>query len=250
MIKLGLIGRELGHSFSPEYFKKKFTALGEQNEYSYEALEFENWDKAERFIRQSGYHGFNVTIPYKKDAAKFCDYLDHWAEKIKAVNTLVTSPHGKVFGYNTDAPGFLQTLTDREIKVSKALILGSGGAASAISTAIKNQGGMSIIVSRSKKSGDFTYADLWKDESILRSTDIIINCSPIGTYPKTKNSPDIPYHQLNSDQILYDLVYNPPETVFLRRGKKAGCRTINGYEMLCNQADLSWEIWYSFVKEA
>ena len=250
MIKLGLIGRKLGHSFSPEYFRKKFAASGDQDKYSYEALEFENWDEAESFIRESGYLGFNVTIPYKKDAARFCDYLDHWAERIKAVNTLVISLHGKVFGYNTDAPGFLQTLSDREIKVKKAMILGSGGAAAAIQSAIEKQGGESIIISRSQDVGDFTYADLWKNESILPSADILINCTPLGTFPETEKSPDIPYHQLYSDQILYDLVYNPSETVFLRRGKEAGCRIINGYEMLCNQAELSREIWTSFMKDA
>lgn len=249
MVQLGLIGKKLGHSFSPDYFEKKLKALGLFNDISYQALEFSEWDEAYDFIKNSAYMGYNVTIPFKKDAAKTCDYLDPWALKIKAVNTLVIGKKSKIFGYNTDAPGFLQTLKEHQIKVKKALILGSGGAASAVGSAIEFQGGKVLKISRSKERGDFLYRDLREDLSIVKSADIIINCTPLGTFPEIHESPPLPYHQLNSNQILYDLVYNPAETLFLRRGKEAGCKTINGYTMLCNQAELSWEIWKSFMKE-
>jgi len=248
MIQLGLIGRKLDYSFSPDYFKKKLRALGLVEEINYQALEFGEWNEAYDFIKNSEYLGYNVTIPYKINATKICDYLDPWAIKIKAVNTLVIGKKGKFFGYNTDAPGFLQTITDLQLKVKKALILGSGGAASAVASAIEFQGGTVLKISRSKERGDFSYSELFDDDSIVKSADIIINCTPSGTFPDINESPPLPYHQLNSHQILYDLVYNPAETLFLRRGKEVGCKTFNGYAMLCNQAELSWEIWKSFME--
>lgn len=243
MNKLGLIGKKLGHSFSPDFFSKKFKDLGITSKFQYSALEFESWSEASKFILSSNYLGFNVTFPYKKDALNICDYLDYWAMKVSAVNTLCIKKDGKIWGYNTDAPGFLQTINDRGIQVKKALILGTGGAAFAVKSALDHMEVEAYFVSRSKQRGDYSYDQLCDDNSIMGETDLIINCTPLGTHPQIYQCPPIPYEQLNSNQILYDLVYNPAESVFLSRGMNVGCKTFNGYEMLRTQAEFSWRIW-------
>jgi shikimate dehydrogenase len=150
--------------------------------------------------------------------------------------------NGKWKGYNTDAPGFLLTLKSSLPKIGKALVLGTGGAAAAVAFALKNEGVTVKSVSTSGR-GDFNYSEL--EEAGISGFDLIVNCTPLGTFPKTDQCPEIPYGQLIPEQILYDLVYNPSETLFLRRGKERGCETMNGMKMLVNQAELSWEIWFN-----
>ncbi|WP_020526744.1 shikimate dehydrogenase family protein [Flexithrix dorotheae] len=254
MKKFGLIGFPLSHSFSKKYFTEKF-----ENEKIegcvYELYEIPEVDKLPQILLQNPeLKGINVTIPYKKDVLKFLDEIDHSARKIGAVNVLKVGEFGKIKGFNSDYYGFMESLKkfigySENIKI-KALILGYGGASLAVKTVLEDLNIDFAYVSRSAEKvrekeqvNCYTYDDL--KTGVFKDYKLIINTTPLGMSPNLDASPDIPYQELNSEYFLYDLVYNPEETVFMKKGKEKGANVKNGLEMLVLQAEKSWEIWNS-----
>jgi shikimate dehydrogenase len=189
--------------------------------------------------------GFNVTIPYKQDIIKYLDEIDEDANTIGAVNTIKIMKEGKLKGYNTDIYGFensLRPLLQSHIK--KALILGTGGASKAIAFVLKKNDIYCNFVSRNPTNTQtISYDDL--DVRVISNHHLIINCTPVGTFPNIESSPGIPYEFLGDKHFLYDLVYNPEVSTFLAKGEERGAKIKNGEEMLQLQADRSWEIWNS-----
>ena len=245
MKKFGLIGYPLSHSFSVGYFAEKFTR---ENIRDCEYLNFpiDSITEFSGLIRSnSELCGLNVTIPYKEQVIPFLDEIETTAKRIGAVNTIkfILSRDKKILkGFNTDIYGFSEAL--REImskKVENALILGTGGASKAVAFSLDEMGIKYSFVSR--KTGHLAYSNL--DKSIIDQHKLIINTTPLGTYPDIDVFPDIPYRFLTSSHILFDLIYNPAETVFLRKGREQGARIVNGLRMLHLQAEKSWEIWNS-----
>lgn len=246
----GLIGHPLGHSFSASYFAEKFAAEGI-------AARYDNYDLADISAVDQLRHlaGFNVTIPYKQAILPFLAGISPEAEAIGAINT-VRVVDGQFYGHNTDVIGFreslIQWLRSHEVQPAtfSALVLGTGGASKAITYALTQLGITWQYVSRTPREGQISYADLplllspcAADGQPSPSPLLIINCTPLGTFPAVDACPDIPYHLLSEHCYLYDLVYNPAETLFLRRGREQGCPTKNGLEMLHLQAEAAWRIW-------
>lgn len=236
----GLIGHPLGHSFSARYFAEKFAAEG--IDARYDNFDLDDIGEVETLRRLSG---FNVTIPYKQAIIPYLDGMSDEARAIGAVNT-VRVENGRFYGYNTDVIGFRESLRDWLAKdnasVRSALVLGTGGASKAVCYALSQLGIAWQLVSRTPKEDCLTYDDLRK-ETALASIDLVVNCTPLGTFPNVDTCPDLPYESLNPAIRLYDLVYNPEETLFLRRGREQGCPVKNGLEMLHRQAEAAWKIW-------
>lgn len=247
MKKLGLIGYPLGHSFSKKYYLEKFEK--ERIEHiDYDLYPIERITDFPPIFSNKDFYGVNVTIPYKIEVMDYLDELSEEAEAIQAVNCIRIRhrpdgrPHLK--GYNTDAYGFEASLKPLLVPHDKkALILGNGGAAKAVTYALDQLGITYKLVSRTKQIDNYTYDEL--DASILADYTLIINCSPVGTFPNIAEFPRLPYEYINDRHLLYDLIYNPEETTFLKKGKEKGARTKNGYEMLLLQAEKNWEIWNS-----
>lgn len=243
MRRFGLIGKSLKHSFSKMYFEEKFKKDG-ITDCSYELFELDDISGLMEFIARNNLSGLNVTIPYKEAVLIFLDKTDEKARLIGAVNTIkVVNDKGKILleGFNTDYLGFMKSLEGLEIKGKKALILGTGGAAKAVAFALQTLGIDYMLVSRNPKEKQTGYDDL--NEETVGNHQIIINATPLGMFPNVNSYPEIPYEFITSRHLLYDLVYNPEETVFLRRGKERGAKTINGRKMFELQAELSWKIW-------
>lgn len=244
----GLIGFPLKHSFSSQFFSEKFNTEHIDAEY----LNFEIEDVQEiRHVILFNQHlkGLNVTIPYKEKVIPFLDDISPEAAHIGAVNVInIERKPGDMYfyrltGYNTDAIGFkdsLSPLLNHSVH-KKALILGTGGASKAVAQALSDLGIEWRYVSRTPGDNRFSYDQLSK--KILSDYTIIVNATPVGTFPNVNESPAIPYHYLTPDHLLYDLVYNPEETLFLQKGKGEGATTKNGKEMLRRQALAAWEIW-------
>lgn len=243
--KFGLIGKNISYSFSPKYFAEKFAQLGLKD------LKYFNFDIPEieefpflLYHREEEFKGLNVTIPYKESIMRYLNEIDEDAKQIGAVNTIKVTDDNRLIGYNTDYYGFqksIEPLLKEHHK--KALILGTGGASKAIAFALKKMGIEYKFVSRSVSEGNYLYSMLNKE--IIEEYTVIINSSPIGTHPNINESPNIPYQFITDKHLLYDLIYNPSETKFLREGSKQGATIKNGYEMLGLQAEKSWEIWNS-----
>lgn len=245
MDKYGLIGYPLKHSFSYRFFGEKFERENIDATYNnYEISDIK--DLASIITDDSEIKGLNVTIPYKEKVISLLDEIDDDAAQIGAVNVIRIIREKKsviLKGYNSDIIGFqnsIQPLIDKDIH-KKALILGTGGAAKAVYYGLINMGIESKYVSRSERTGGLVYNDL--NKNILNEYKIIINASPLGTFPDVDSCPDIPYQYLTSSHILYDLVYNPPLTQFLKNGVEQGSIIKNGYEMLELQALAAWDIW-------
>lgn len=240
--KFGLVGRDISYSFSRGYFAAKFKS--ENTAHTYVNFDLQSIEELDDIIRNTpSLKGLNVTIPYKEEVIPILDDLNKQARKIGAVNTIRITRYQKLIGYNTDYYGFKNSLKPLLKKHHKtALILGTGGASKAIAYALKKLNIAYDYVSRSEKKGvKFLYSDLTDD--IISSYSIIINCTPIGTFPNVNECPDIPYDAITKKHILYDLIYNPEQTKFLSCGDMKGATTINGLEMLRLQAEKSWEIW-------
>lgn len=240
MKKFGLIGRNISYSFSKGYFADKFkneNIVGS----AYDVFDLQQIQEVEKVFETEDIKGFNVTIPYKQDVIPFLDELSPEAKEIGAVNTVLIQD-GKKIGHNTDCFGF-QTSLQPLLKPNhtKALVLGYGGAAKAVIYVLNKLGIQYQIVSREASEGRISYDDL--NEEIINSHQLIINCSPIGTFPNITSAPNIPYEFLTSEHLLYDLIYNPEVTQFLQNGIEKGATIKNGYEMLVQQAEKSWEIW-------
>ncbi len=241
----GLVGYPLGHSFSRRFFTEKFAT--EHIDAQYLNFEIPSIDNFPEIIKDNAdLHGLNVTIPYKQQVMQYLNGLSPEAEAIGAVNVVkVTREGGKVTltGHNSDVIGFVNSIRPL-IKPhhKKALILGTGGASRAIRYGLENKLGIEpLFVSRSQHPGMITYSDI--SAAVLDEYEVIVNCSPCGMYPHVDEAPAIPYELLTSRHLLYDLVYNPEETLFMKKGAEQGATVKNGYEMLILQAIASWEIW-------
>jgi shikimate dehydrogenase len=243
MKKFGLLGRHIDYSFSRTYFTNKFKH--NQLECEYVNFDIENIEQFRSIIETTpNLMGMNVTIPYKEAIIPFLDQIDVDAKQIGAINTIAFH-NQKLTGFNTDTYGFEKSLV-RLLKSNhnKALILGTGGASKAVAFTLKKLGIEYHLVSRrDSKAVAFTYEKL--SEDIIRQHQLIVNCTPVGTFPKIEQAPKLPYNAIGHDHLLYDLIYNPSETQFLKQGKKKKAQTINGLEMLELQAEKSWEIWNS-----
>lgn len=245
----GLIGKSLKHSFSQVFFEEKFKKEG-LADCQYRLFELPAiTDLAQLLVSEPDMRGFNVTIPYKKSILPYLDELSPEAAAIGAVNVvkLVHEVKGVkevnevwLKGYNTDAEGFALSLKG-VVLPEKALVLGTGGAASAVSFVLRQRGIPFLQVSRSSGRGDLTYAEV--TEEVLRDYRFVINCTPVGTLGEGQRLLPLPYEALTSAHFLYDLVYNPEVTPFLEKGKQYGARTQNGLKMLHLQAEAAWRIW-------
>ncbi len=241
MKQFGLIGETLVHSFSADFFTKKFKA--ENIDANYKLYELKNLETEFPLLLKntSNLCGLNVTIPYKQRIFPFLDKIDADAEEIGAVNVIKFS-NGKLIGYNTDVVGFEMSLTKHLLPHhTKALILGTGGASKAVAFVLQKLGIEFTFVSRTKANDNYTYNEL--NEETIKEHLLIINASPVGTYPRTEDAPNIPYLHLSTKHYLFDLIYNPNQTLFLKRGAERGCITQNGLEMLHGQAIAAWKIW-------
>lgn len=244
MATFGLIGKVLVHSFSKKFFTEKFA--NENIDSKYELFEMPSADGLKQLIADQYPMGLNVTIPYKQDVIPFMDKLDETAAKIGAVNTIkfFYQPDGsyKLMGFNTDVIGFENSFKPL-LKPwhTKALVLGTGGASMAVAYVLDKLGIEYKYVSRTRKNGGFSYEDL--DEKVMAEYTIVINCSPVGTFPNVDEAPNLPYEFVTDRHYLYDLVYNPEVTKFCALGREHGAIAKNGLEMLHGQAIASWEIW-------
>ncbi|MCH5229889.1 MAG: shikimate dehydrogenase [Muribaculaceae bacterium] len=240
----GLIGKKLGHSFSANFFNTKFKNEG-INE-SYRLFPLNDIELLPSLISSNPeLKGLNVTIPYKEAVIPYLDHISPDAEEIGAVNVIkISSKKEKTIleGYNTDWIGFKDALTPfLNEKVDKALILGTGGASKAVYYALKTLGIEATKVSRTPSPDYLRYSDL--DESIIRSRLLIINTTPLGMFPENHTLPFIPYEYLTDEHLMFDLVYNPSITEFMKKGAEKRALTINGLQMLHNQAIEAWKIW-------
>ena len=238
----GLIGFPLTHSFSSKYFAEKFSREG-ITDCIYKNFPLENINEFPVLSKAETLSGLNVTIPYKESVIEYLDELDQTVRAIGAVNCIKFT-NGRAVGYNTDAYGFSESLKSfiGETKL-KALILGTGGSSKAVAYSLDSIGIPYQSVSRTKNSDNLTYPEL--TENIISSHKLIINTTPVGMFPNTIDAPTIPYQYLTSGHFLFDLIYNPEETLFLKQGSKYGAHTRNGLEMLQLQAEKSWPIWNS-----
>ncbi|WP_367061729.1 shikimate dehydrogenase [Algibacter sp. 2305UL17-15] len=243
MYKLGLLGKNISYSFSREYFRNKFKKE-DIDSVNYDNFDIQDISSFPEIIKNTeGLKGLNVTIPYKEAVIPYLDKLNKKAKEIGAVNTIKITKKGKLVGYNTDCYGFKKTLEPFLKKHHKtALILGTGGASKAVLYTLKQKNIKCHYVSRrASKHVKYTYADL--NEKIISKHQIIINCTPLGTFPNVHECPDIPYQGITNKHILFDLIYNPEETKFLSQGKQNGAVIINGLNMLKLQAEKAWSIW-------
>ncbi|APY12079.1 shikimate dehydrogenase [Seonamhaeicola sp. S2-3] len=243
MNKLGLLGKNIAYSFSRTYFKSKFEKEQITNT-TYENFDIESIDLFPSIIKNTkNLKGMNVTIPYKEVVIPFLDKINKKAAKIGAVNTIKVTKKGKLVGYNTDYYGFKKSIEPHlKSHHKKALILGTGGASKAIAYSLKKLGISFQYVSRKQSQGvGFTYQTLTTED--IKNNTVIINCTPLGTFPNIEECPNIPYNGITNKHILFDLIYNPEESTFLKHGKEKGATTINGLKMLELQAEKAWAIW-------
>lgn len=236
MRHFGIIGYPLHHSFSAKYFSEKFKREGIDAEYSLYPVEADSLpQKLEQLL--DSLDGMNVTMPYKQTIIPYLDRLDDTAAAVGAVNVVC-----RRVGYNTDCIGFMESIRpllrdyDRQ-----ALVLGTGGASKAVCYGLKQSGITPTLVSRTPKEGMLGYNDLTKE--VMETHTIIVNCTPLGMVPDTESFPPIPYEWISARHLLFDCIYNPEETVFLRKGKAQGATIQNGTGMLFGQAKAAWKIW-------
>lgn len=242
MDKYGLIGFPLGHSFSRGFFTEKFAREGIDAEY----VNFEIPDASMLLdvIRDNPeLRGLNVTLPHKQAVIPLLDELSDEAKEIGAVN-VIRVRDGKLKGFNSDIIGFTESIKPLlQPWHKKALVLGTGGASRAIRVGLTRLGIEWTYVSRTPREGMLTYSDLTAE--VMQQYMVIVNCSPVGMFPKTGEAPNIPYELLTPKHLLYDLVYNPEETLFMQKGRAQDAIVKNGLEMLHLQAIASWEFWHS-----
>ena len=244
MDKYGLIGFPLGHSFSKNFFNEKFE--NENIDAEYINFEIPNIEVLVEILDVNPeLRGLNVTIPYKEKVISYLDYISPEARAIGAVNVIrVTHKGNKLVlrGYNSDVIGFtksIEPLLERFHR--KALILGTGGASKAVNYGLKSLGLETVFVSRYKRPGTIQYEDITPE--VIKDYNVIVNCTPVGMYPKVEECPLLPYEAMNNHTLLYDLIYNPDRTLFMQKGAEHGATVKNGLEMLLLQAFASWDFW-------
>ncbi|GAB3233678.1 shikimate dehydrogenase [Hymenobacter seoulensis] len=245
MPEFGLLGRSLRHSFSQTYFTQKFHNL-ELPDHRYELFELTTLDELPALLASHPeLRGLNVTIPYKEQIWPFLDEVASSAARVGAVNVVEFKADGRLVGHNTDYLGFRESvrtfLPAGELSTVRALILGSGGASKAVEVALRELGVGYWVVSRNPLGSGLTYEEL--TPRLLQEHQLIVNTTPLGTVPNVEECPPIDYTALTTQHYLYDLIYNPSETEFMKRGAAAGGQTKNGFEMLCLQAEAAWKIW-------
>ena len=245
MDKYGLIGYPLGHSFSISYFNQKFK--DEHIDAVYENFEIPSIDLLPEILDSNpNLKGLNVTIPFKQKVIPFLDNISPEARAIGAVNVIKVIHDGKKIklkGYNSDVIGFTQSIEPMlERFHKKALILGTGGASKAIDYGLKSLGLETVFVSRYERPDTVQYQSITPE--VVKEYNVIVNCTPLGMYPHTEECPLLPYEAMDNYTILYDLIYNPDETMFMKRGAEYGANVKNGLEMLLLQAFASWEFWH------
>ncbi|MEL7222612.1 MAG: shikimate dehydrogenase [Bacteroidota bacterium] len=250
MIRFGLIGYPLSHSFSEGYFSAKFEREQTTDQFRYDTFPLESINKFPQLLLDyPALRGINVTIPYKEQVIPFLDELSPAAKAIGAVNTILNEK-GRLKGFNTDVIGFkdsLDTFLQQNGGAAKAaLILGTGGAAKAIAWVLAQSGVQYHYVSRKKSPNYLNYEKL--DANLMAQIDLIVNTTPLGMFPNVETCPNIPYHCLSDQHRLYDLVYNPEKPLFLAKGEAAGAAICNGLAMLHGQADAAWDIWTVSMK--
>lgn len=239
----GLIGKTLKHSFSKGYFTQKFTELG-LSDCRYENFELPSISDFKALLdSHPELEGLNITIPYKEAVLPYLDVQSKVVKEVGACNCIKFS-EGRLYGFNTDVVGFRKSL-EKVLRPhhTKALVLGTGGAAKAVHYALKQLGVEATAVSRRKEAGGLTYAEITPE--VLEDNLLIVNTSPVGMYPHIDEAPDLPYASLTPRHLLYDLIYNPAKTLFLQKGEELGALIANGQEMLELQAEESWRIWSS-----
>ena len=238
----GLIGKSLGHSFSPGFFKSFFEEHG--IEAQYKLIELDSIERVKPIL-DGAYHGLNVTIPYKEEIIPFLDELSPEAKAIGAVNTIVFS-EGKSIGFNTDAFGFQQSIKPLlTFEHERALILGTGGSSKAVAYVLRNLGIQVNFLSRNEPEGQqFSYEQV--NEAMLSACKLIVNCTPVGMFPAMNACPLPSLQGIGSSHLVVDLIYNPEETLLLKEAKSRGAATLNGLPMLKAQALKSWELWNQF----
>lgn len=246
MKKYGLIGYPLGHSFSMGYFNEKFK--NEAINAVYENFEIPNIQDITTVIGSNpDLAGFNVTIPYKEKVMDYLDYIAPEAAEIGAVNVVKVTHNGEravLKGFNSDVVGFVNSIKPllRPLH-KKALVLGTGGASKAVEYGLRKLGLKTIKVSRTEKDNTITYGQVTPE--LLSEYKVIVNCTPCGMAPHFDECPNLPYNSIDDSFLLYDLIYNPEETLFLRKGKEKDATVKNGLEMLLLQAEEGWDIWNS-----
>ncbi|WP_035564784.1 shikimate dehydrogenase family protein [Hymenobacter sp. IS2118] len=244
MRQFGLIGRTLSHSFSQTYFTQKFYSQ-QLADHRYDLFELATIGELPRLLAANpNLTGLNVTVPYKELVVPYLDDTALSANRVGAVNVIERTAEGRLVGHNTDYIGFrdsLRTFCPLRGEAARALVLGTGGAAKAVEVALRELGIPYWNVSRTLLGPGLTYDDL--TPQLLASHRLIINATPVGTFPNAGECPQLPYHALTADHYLYDLVYNPMETLFMAKGLEAGAQVKNGFEMLCLQAEAAWDIW-------
>lgn len=239
----GLIGKPLVHSFSQRYFTQKFQE--ESIDAAYGLYELDKIEDLKLLLQQKVFSGLNVTIPYKQSVLPYLSELDETARAVGAVNVIkFVRRSGEVVlkGYNSDVIGFHDSLVPLLRPYHKrALVFGTGGASKAVEYVLSRLGIEVQLVSRQAKDSVLSYEQITPE--VLQSYQILVNATPLGTFPQVDTCVDIPYQNITNKHLLYDLVYNPQETLFLRYGKERGAQVMNGYAMLRGQAEAAWEIW-------
>ena len=246
MRKYGLIGYPLCHSFSKRYFTEKFYNEGITG-CSYENFPIKSIDQFQGLINSvPELEGLNVTIPYKSSVISYLNGIDREASEIGAVNVLKLKRRGNrvdVFGYNSDITGIKDSIGQVLKDIRQAMVLGTGGSARSVCYVLENAGIKIIRVSRTRSVEAIAYSDI--TSYLMQMTGLIVNTTPLGMFPDTASKPDICYDCLEKNHIMFDLVYNPEITAFLKEGQERGCTVITGLKMLRSQAERSWEIWNS-----
>jgi len=249
MRQFGLIGRTLNYSFSQTYFAQKFYTLG-LSDHEYELFELASVNELPGLLAaHPNLVGLNVTVPYKESVMLYLDELAPSATRVGAVNVIERTAEGRLRGHNTDHSGFRESL--RRFfpgqPEARALVLGTGGASKAVTVALQELNIAYWTVSRDPLAHGLSYADL--TPAVVAAHSLIINATPLGTFPRIDECPPLPYEALTEQHYLHDLVYNPTETLFMAKGKEAGAQVKNGFEMLCLQAEAAWDIWQMGMAE-
>jgi shikimate dehydrogenase len=241
MKRFGLIGDPLSHSFSQRWFTELFKKEG-LKDHRYDLYPLPSIEDYQALLREvPGLVGLNVTIPYKQAVMPLLDAIDPLAAAVGAVNTIAFRD-GRSTGYNTDVEGFRSTLLPLlDGRKPRALLLGTGGASRAVAFVLREQGIKFRMISRSPERGDLTWEMV--DSTVTKVCTLIINCTPLGMYPNVNEAPPLPYASIGPGHVLVDLVYNPEETLFMRKGSENGATVVNGLRMLEAQAEAAWRIW-------
>ncbi len=238
-VKLGLIGKNISYSFSKKYFEQKFQKLLLPH-FSYEIFDMEDLSALSGIMKSKDLRGLNVTIPYKEKIIPFIDELSEEAQEIGAINC-ISITNGKTKGYNTDAFGFEKTLLLHKKKHQEtAIVLGNGGAAKAVQFILKKHQIPFITVSRNT---EINYGNITLE--MIKENPIIIQCTPVGTFPNIEDCLDIPFEGIGENHLIIDLIYNPEYSKFIKKAAERGAKTVNGLYMLEQQAEKAWEIWNS-----